>query len=133
MQEDTVSINRLSDLAGCTHATARKKLEVAGAKPDKDNKYDLGTAIRALLASKDINEERKRLIVAQREKVERENEIAAGEWIHADEAYKAFAGVFIAMRETIRASHLSESEKCDLLKELRQDLLDAKSDVESKE
>jgi hypothetical protein len=125
MQNDAVSINRISDLAGVTHLTARKKLEVAGAKPNADGKYDLGVAIRALLASKDLNEERKKLIEAQRRKVEFENEVAHGEWIHADEVYKAYEGVFIALRQTILASHLSEQEKCDLLKELRHDMVNA--------
>ena len=123
--EDRVSINRLSDLAGESHATARKKLEVAGAKPGDDGKYDLGVAIRALLASKDITEERKKLIEAQRTKIEFETEVARGNWVHTDDVGRELSGILIALRQTILASHLSDSEKCDLLKELKRDVLTA--------
>ncbi|SRR5258707_2271620 len=122
---ETVSINRLSDLAGVSHATARKKPEIAGAKPGTDGKYDLGVAIRAFLASKDITEERKKLIAAQREKVELENEVARGEWVHTSTVYREYEGVFVALRQSILASHLSDSEKCELLRELRHDLVSA--------
>ena len=125
MHNDTVSINRISDLAGVTHLTARKKLEVAGAKPNADGTFDLGVAIRSLLASKDINEERKKLIAAQREKIEFENRLALGEWVHTSTVFKEYEGVFVAMRATILASHLSDAEKCELLKELRHDLVSA--------
>jgi hypothetical protein len=125
MEESTVSINRLSDLANISHNTARKRLSAAGAKPNKDNRYDLGEAVRALLSSRDILEERKGLIAAQRQRVEHENDIAAGNWVHTDEIYKTFEGIFIAIRQTILASNLSDQEKHDVLKELRHDVLAA--------
>jgi len=122
---EAFSINKLSDLAGVSHNTMRKKLKVAGAKPDADGKYDLGVAIRSLLGFQDIAEERKGLIAAQRERVELENEVSRGGLVHTSEVYKAYEGIFVAIRQTVLASHLSDEEKCELLRELRHDLVSA--------
>jgi hypothetical protein len=130
---EAFSINKLSDLAGVSHNTMRKKLKVAGAKPDADGKYDLGVAIRSLLASQDIAEERKGLIAAQRERIELENKISCGEWVHTRQVYQEYEGIFVAIRQTVLASHLNDQEKCDLLRELRHDLESADPVKESKE
>jgi hypothetical protein len=122
---DRISISKLSDLAGVSHVTARKKLEIAGAKPGSDKLYDLGEAIRALLASKDINEERLKLLAAQRDKVEFENAIAREGWVLKSTVYREYEGCFIAIRQTILASNLSDSDKCALMAELRHDLNNA--------
>jgi hypothetical protein len=121
----TISISKLADLAGIAHATARKRLTAAGANPESDEKYDLGVAIRALLASADIHEERRRLIVAQREKIEFENDVARGSWVHVDDIFKAYEGVFVAIRQTVLASNLTDSEKAEFMAELRHEIVTA--------
>ena len=45
--ETTLTVNRLADLAGITHGTARRRLAAAGAKPESDGRYSLRSVLQA--------------------------------------------------------------------------------------
>jgi hypothetical protein len=112
---------------GFTRETFLRNAAEQNITPDERGKYTSKQVFRAMTSDsrRRLEEERLLLIQQQREKAERENDVARGDWVHTDEVYKTFEGIFIAIRQTILASNLSDQEKHDVLKELRHDVLSA--------
>ena len=127
-QPESFSISHLADLAGVSHGTMRRHLLSGGAEPEPAGRYRLGTVLKALIADPgDQKAERTKLIQAQREKIEVQTDRAKRELIPVDEFYRAYEGIFIALRQSIISFNMPDADKSELLGILRKDVLEAPS------
>jgi phage terminase Nu1 subunit (DNA packaging protein) len=69
--------------------------------------------------------ERARLVREQADRLAIANAKSRSETVEADTIYRAYEGVFVSVRQTILASALSDSEKADVLANLRHDITEA--------
>lgn len=124
--KERFSISHLADLAGVSHGTMRRHLVSGGAEPEPGGRYALGSVLKALIADPgDQRAERTKLIQAQREKIEVQTDRAKRELIPADEFYRAYEGIFIALRQSIISFNMPDADKSELLGILRKDVLEA--------
>jgi|SRR5271165_6976564 len=110
---------------GTDRKTLTKKLRAQEAAPAEDGRYSTQQICVALFD--DVEAERIRLLQEQSRRLKLANDKKSGEQVDADTVFRNYEGVFIALRQTILASHLSDAEKAECLSNLRHDLLDAKA------
>jgi len=121
-----VSINELSVLTNKDRRTIKKHLEAI--EPDSAGRYDSAKALQILYlgdGGPTYSEAMRRLAIA-RERSEREKEkklrmenaLAESSQITVQDAYSILEGSFIAVRERIYSSSMTDKEKEDLLLQL---------------
>jgi phage terminase Nu1 subunit (DNA packaging protein) len=114
------SINQAAAEFGLTHQTLTKRLRQSSSVPGADGRYSTRQILAAVF--NDVNSERIRLYREQADKLAFENAKARAEQIDAGEVYKAYEGIFAAMRTTVLASKLTNAEKGEIMGNLRHDV-----------
>jgi len=96
-------------------------------KPDANGKYTSKQVFKALTGNlrQYLLQERLNVLQEQAHKLKLENGRAEGKLLDADEVFQQYAGIFIVIRETIRASDMPEHDKAQLLAELKHQVLTA--------
>lgn len=121
------SITALADLTGFDRRTVVHRLESAeGKKEGRFYKYTVRQLIDSLLEQAkgrvdeiSLEDERAQLARAQREKLEREAQLAEGKLLEADDVLHVWAGIITQMRQKILNSEANEELKAELIEELR--------------
>jgi hypothetical protein len=121
-----VTANWLSEVTGKHHRTILKHL--ANLRPDRDGKYDSVKALQVLFVGDSglTHSEALRKLAIAREAVERErelkmkieNDLTRKQVIPAERVLQLLENCFIAVRSKILGSHLSDSEKEQILLDL---------------
>jgi phage terminase Nu1 subunit (DNA packaging protein) len=109
---------------GLDRNTLTKRLKRADVEPGTDGRYSIQQIVSALYD--DASSERTRLYREQADKLALENAKSRMETIDVETVYKAYEGVFIAIRQTILASNLNDIEKSEILGNLRHDTTEAR-------
>jgi hypothetical protein len=105
---------------GVNERTVSKKLTDARTTPGPDNKYATKDVIDALYD--DIQVVRKRLLNAQADRIEFDLKVADGSKIDEQDVREMDEQIYVAIRQTVIASHLNDFEQAALLAELRSDI-----------
>ena len=119
------TLNAAADEFGVHRATLAKKLRAQEAAPADDGRYSTAQICAALFD--DVEAERIRLLQEQSRRLKLANDRKAGEQVDAETVFRTYEGVFIALRQTILASHLDDAEKAECLANLRHDMIEAKA------
>jgi hypothetical protein len=85
--------------------------------PGADQRYTTKDIHKAICG--DIHSKRQRLLDAQAQRIELEIEQTRSKLIDREVVYKMHERIFIALRQTVLASGLTDIEKSEMLKEMR--------------
>lgn len=118
------TVDRAAVEFGIAHKTLRTKLALAGTNPGEDGRYSTKQIDAAI--HDDISEERIRLTKEQADKTALQNAIIRAERPTVEAVYKTHEGIYIALRQTILASHLNDAEQAECLEDLRRAILDSR-------
>ena len=102
---------------GINPRTLSARIRKEGLLPGKDKLFSTADICRAVFG--DMEVERLRKTREEADKLALENDKTRGALVEADKVYKWAEGVFVALRQGILASGLNETEKDELLGELR--------------
>jgi phage terminase Nu1 subunit (DNA packaging protein) len=97
-----------------------RKLHQADLEPSPDGRYSTKEILGAIFD--DATSERTRLYREQADKLALENAKSRLETVDAETVYKAYEGIFIAMRKTILGSRLTDAEKAQACGQLVHDI-----------
>jgi hypothetical protein len=121
-----VTVHFLSQLTGKHRNTVKRHL--TDLSPDPDGKYDSAKALQLLYvgdAGPSYSEVLRRLAVTReqverqkKDKLEMDNQETRKQLIPVADVFEVLEGCFVAIRSRIMYSHLSDSEKDDLLLQL---------------
>ncbi|SRR6266852_3035394 len=101
--------------------TLTKKLR--DLEPGEDGKYSTKQILSVLFD--DVQAERIRLYREQADRLEIQNAKARAEQVDVETVYKAYEGVFIALRQSVLASNMTDAEKAECLAKFRHDTTEA--------
>ena len=118
------TIEKAATEFGVNRGTLTKKLRTNETEPAEDGKFSTKQIVSAIYD--DSQSERTRLYREQADRLAIANAKSRSEQVDAETVFKAYEGVFIAIRQTILASNLGDAEKSELLANLRHDTTDAK-------
>jgi len=119
------TIEKAASEFGVDRKTMTKKLRAQDTAPAEDGRYSTLQIYLAL--SGDVEAERIRLLQEQSRRLKLANDRKSGEQVDAETVFRTYEGVFIALRQTILASHLNDAEKAECLANLRHDTMEAKA------
>jgi len=114
------TIEKAATEFGCDRKRLTRQLRQSDDEPSHDGRFSTKQIVAAIF--NDTNSERTRLYREQADKLSLENNKTRSEHVGVDIVWKAYEGIFAAMRKTILASPLSDAEKADALAQLRHDL-----------
>ena len=110
------SLAMMSREFGPDHKTLSKNLAASGITAGKDGLFSSRDALRLVFG--DLEAERLRKTREEADKLELENEQTRGNLLETEAVYRHFERVFVAFRQKVLASSLTEEEKYDLLNDL---------------
>jgi len=118
------TIEKASTEFGTNRKTLATKLRQNELEPATDGKFSTQQIVSALYD--DAASERTRLYREQADRLAIANAKARAEQVDVETVFRAYEGCFIAIRQTVLASNLTDAEKAELLANLRHDTTDAK-------